>query len=165
MWAHFEEAYYSEGEVLHRRSAAPERAVVVDDDESSVGVRKVAVRFCDGSEQLLPIEWVVAAAAAGTETAPPRAPEARSRLADNWLQQCPVPTWVELGASATPNPNPNPNSNPNPIPSPSPSPDQVPTVHLLRGDELAEEALRAGADAIDALQCRNAQIARSRRTA
>ena len=128
VWAHFEEAYYSEGEVLHRRSAAPERAVVVDDDESSVGVRKVAVRFRDGSEQLLPIEWVVAAAA--TETAPPRAPEARLQLADNWLQQCPVPT-----------------------------------VHLLRGDELAEEALRAGADAIDALQCRNAQIARSRRTA
>ena len=162
MWAHFEEAYYSEGEVLHRRSAAPERAVVVDDDESSVGVRKVAVRFRDGSEQLLPIEWVAAAAAA-TETAPPRAPEARVQLADNWLQQCPVPTWVELGASPTPNPNPNPN--PNPSPSPSPSPDQVPTVHLLRGDELAEEALRAGADAIDALQCRNAQIARSRRTA
>ena len=53
MWAHFEEAYsdvpygtgeYSgEGEVLHRRSAAPERAVVIDDDEASVGVRKVAM--------------------------------------------------------------------------------------------------------------------------
>ena len=49
------------------------------------------MRFCDGSEQLLPIEWVVVAAAA-TETAPPRAPEARAQLADNWLQQCPVRT-------------------------------------------------------------------------
>ena len=90
-----------------------------------LSTRQVAVRFCDGTEQLLPIEWVVAPAAA--ETAPPRAVAARPRLADNWLQQCPVPM-----------------------------------VHLLRGNELAEEALRAGADAIDALQCRNAQIARGR---
>ena len=91
-----------------------------------LSTRQVAVRFCDGTEQLLQIEWVVAPAAAA-ETAPPRAVAARPRLADNWLQQCPVPM-----------------------------------VHLLRGNELAEEALRAGADAIDALQCRNAQIARGR---
>lgn len=125
VWAHFEEEYAAGRQVLHRRSAAAERAVVLGADEASVGVRKVAIRFCDGTEQLLPIEWVVATATA--EASPPRAPAARPRLADNWLQQCPVPT-----------------------------------VHLLRGDELAEEALRAGADAIDALQCRNAQIARSR---
>ena len=53
VWAHFEEAYSDTpygtgessgaGEVLHRRSAAPERAVVIDDDETSVGVRKVAM--------------------------------------------------------------------------------------------------------------------------
>ena len=53
VWAHFEEAYSDvpygtgeyagEAEVLHRRSAAPERAVVIDDDEASVGVRKVAM--------------------------------------------------------------------------------------------------------------------------
>ena len=55
VWAHFEEAYYysdvphgtgehvGEDEVLHRRSAVPERAVVIDDDEASVGVRKVAM--------------------------------------------------------------------------------------------------------------------------
>ena len=35
--------YAGEAEVLHRRSAAPERAVVIDDDEASVGVRKVAM--------------------------------------------------------------------------------------------------------------------------
>ena len=38
----------------------------------------------------------------------------------------------------------------------------VPMVHLLRGEELGQEALRAGVDAIDELQRRNAQIARER---
>jgi hypothetical protein len=33
---------------------------------------------------------------------------------------------------------------------------------LLRGEELGQEALRAGVDAIDELQRRNAQIARER---
>ena len=115
---------------LGRRSETAERAVLLDVEEATAGVRKVAVRFGDGAEQLLPIEWVLGPPAASGAAAPPtlQPPTLQSLLADNWIHACPVPM-----------------------------------VHLLRGEELAREALRAGADAIDALQCRNAQTARGRR--
>jgi hypothetical protein len=130
VWAYYEEELTAVGqEVGYRRSESAERATVLDVDEASTGVRKVAVRFKDdGAVQLLPMEWVVGPAAVD-EAAPATSSREPMRplLADNWLHACPVPM-----------------------------------VHLLRGEELGQEALRAGVDAIDELQRRNAQIARER---